>query len=300
MKKSISALLTAFILSLSTFSVTWASEIIELVVPTPPGGAIDTTARAISKGLTTRGINNVVVYQPGAAGEIAHDYVSKKPNSAILVGGASTFVFLDVINNNKLKIAHNLQLFGPSVVNTMGFVVANNSQFANFKQLVDRAKKEELPCGVSNAHGEVILKTINKEYKTQFTPVVYKGTGQMQPNVIGGQLTCAFDQTAPYTQLNDKVKWLATSSAEPVREGVPAMNSQFPRFRFENWYATGIVNQSSLLTNSKLIEVLRFWQTDRELVQGLVNQGFVVSPNIINLNDKAKREIEHYSKLLAN
>jgi hypothetical protein len=43
---------------------------------------------------------------------------------------------------------------------------------------------------------------------------MYKGTGQMQPNVIGGQLICAFDQTAPYSQLGDKVRWLATSAKE--------------------------------------------------------------------------------------
>ena len=41
MKKKLSAFFTAFILCLSLLNFSWANEAIELVVPTPPGGAID-------------------------------------------------------------------------------------------------------------------------------------------------------------------------------------------------------------------------------------------------------------------
>jgi tripartite-type tricarboxylate transporter receptor subunit TctC len=298
MKKRISAFVTAFILSLSMMNYAWTSEPLELVVPTPPGGAIDNTARAISKGLTARGVNNVVTYQPGAAGEIAVSNVLKKRDNVILVASSANFVFLDVATNQKVRVTENLQLFGPSVVNAMGIVVAPSTQFKSFRDMVDLAKRQDLPCGVSNSHGEIVLQRINKEYGTKFTPVMYKGTGQMQPNVIGGQLICAYDQTAPYNQLGDKVRWLATSAKEPLFDGVPTMGSVLPNFSFATWYAVGVPNGSNLLNNATVLDVLQHWQTDRDSVQALVKQGFVVSPTVINLNQRALIETDTYIRLL--
>jgi tripartite-type tricarboxylate transporter receptor subunit TctC len=298
MKKKLSALFTAFALSLSLANFAWSSTLIEVVVPTPPGGAVDTTARAISKSLLAKGIDNVVIYQPGAAGEIAIGSVLKKRNNVIFVASAANFVFLDVSTNQKVQVAKNLQLFGPSVTNAMGFVVAPTTQFKTFKDMVDYAKKQELPCGVSNSHGEILLQRINREYGTKFNPVMYKGTGQMQPNIIGGQLICAFDQTAPYKQVGDRVRWLATSAKTSVMNDVPVMSSILPNFSFETWYAAGVPNGSNLLNNTVVLDVLQYWQTNREAVQPLVNQGFVVSPTVVNLNSRALRETDTYIKLL--
>ena len=297
MKKKLSAILMGIVMSFAMLDYSMATEPIILIVPTPPGGAVDSTARAISKSLTARGINNTVSYQPGASGEIAVDNVLKKRDNAILVSSSANFVFLDVITNQKLKVAENLQLFGPSVINVMGFVVAPNTQFKNFNDFIAYAKKQELPCGVSNSHGEILLQRINREYGTQFSPVMYKGTGQMLPNVVGGQLICAYDQTAPYSQLNNEVRWLATSAKEPVRDGVPAMSSILPNFSFETWYAVGIPNNSNLLNNNTVIDVLKHWQTDRESVQALLNQGFTISPAVVNLNLRAQRETNTYIQL---
>ena len=156
MKKKLYTILTSFVMALATMNYVWASNPIELIVPTPPGGAIDTTARAISKTMSARGINNVIINLPGAGGEIAIAEVLKKQNNVVFVASSANFVFLDVLTNHKVKVADNMQIFGPSVVNAMGFVVAPTSQFKSFQDLVTLAKKEELPCGVSNSHGEAI------------------------------------------------------------------------------------------------------------------------------------------------
>jgi len=96
MKEKLFAILTAVVMSFAMVDYSMATEPITLIIPTPPGGAIDSTARAISKSLTARGINNVVSYQPGAAGEIAFDNVLKKRDNVILVASSANFVFLDV------------------------------------------------------------------------------------------------------------------------------------------------------------------------------------------------------------
>ena len=298
MKKKLYAILTAFIMSFATMNYAWSTEPIELIVPTPPGGAIDTTARAISKAMASRGINNVVINQPGAGGEIAIANVLKKQNNVIFVASSANFVFLDVSTNQKVQITNNMQLFGPSVLNAMGFVVAPSNQFKTFKELITVAKAEEVPCGVSNTHGEILLNRMNKEYGTRFTPVMYKGTGQMLPNVIGGQLKCAYDQTAPYSSQGDKVRWLATSAIDTIKSGVPPISSVLSGFKFETWYAVAVPNNSNLLKNNEVIDILRFWQSNQDAVQPLLNQGFTISPTQINLNRIASTETESYLKLL--
>ena len=285
-------------MALATINYAWASNPIELIVPTPPGGAIDTTARAISKTMFARGINNVVIYLPGASGEIAIADVLKKQNNVVFVGSSASFVFLDVSTNNKVNVASNMQIFGPSVVNAMGFVAAPTGQFKSFHDLVTLAKKEEVPCGVANTHGEILLKHMNREYGTKFTPVMYKGTGQMLPNVIGGQLICAYDQTAPYTSQGDKVRWLATSGKNQLKPGVPTIGSVLPKFQFQTWYAAAVPNNSNLLKNSEVIDILRFWSANQETVAPLINQGFKVSPTQINLNKEVINEINQYHKLV--
>jgi hypothetical protein len=53
-----------------------------------------------------------------------------------------------------------------------------------------------------------------------------------------------------------------------------------------------------LLNNPVVLDVLQYWQTDRDAVQALVKQGFVVSPTVVNLNSRALRETDAYIKLL--
>jgi tripartite-type tricarboxylate transporter receptor subunit TctC len=296
MKKKLSAFLTAFLLSFAMLDYSLAGDLIEIVVPTPPGGAIDITARAVSKELTSKGIDNNVVYHPGAGGEIAINYALKKKDNVIFVASSANFVFLDVANDRPEPIAKTFQLYGPAVTNSMMFVVGHDTKFKSFKELIAVAKKEELPCGISNTHGEIVLKRINKEYGTKFTPVAYKGTGQMIPNILGGQLLCAYDQTAPY--VNQDVRWLATSGRDPIRPGVPTIASVLPKFIFETWYASAIPNNSNLLQRAEVIDVLKFWKTDRQAVQPLIDAGFTIAPTDTDLNGRAGREIEQYRRLL--
>ena len=299
MKKKLYAILAAFIMSLITLDYSMAAEQIEIVVPTPPGGAIDITARAVSTELTSKGINNILGYYPGAAGELAITHALKKRDNVILVASSANFVFFDVANDRANPIVKTFQLYGPTMVNSMMFVVSPTGEFKAFEDMITAAKKQELPCGVSNTHGEIVLQRINKEYGTKFTPVMYKGTGQMIPNIIGEQLTCAYDQTAPYVVQGDKVKWLATSAKDPIKQGVPTISSVLPKFSFETWYASAVPNNSNLLQRSDIIDTLKYWKLDKQAIQPLLDTGFFVSPTTVDLNVRAARETEQYRQLLA-
>ena len=76
------------------------------------------------------------------------------------------------------------------------------------------------------------------------------------------------------------------------------MGSVLPSFSFETWYATGVPNGSNLLNNPMVVDVLKYWATDRDAVQALLNQGFQISPTVVNLNSRAQRETDTYTRLL--
>lgn len=297
MKKKIYALMTAFMLGLSSFNYALAKDVIEINVPTPPGGAVDMTARALSKSLTESGIDNVVVYHPGANGDIALNKTLEKQNNTILVASSANFVFSHLVFDRENIHARDLQLVGPSVSNAMAFYSPGNKDIKTFRDLIARARQADMPCATSNSHGEIELKQINRQYGTRFVVVPYKGTGQLIPDLVGGHVMCAYDQIAPYTQLQDKVNFLATSSTKPFKTNVPTINTVLPGYQFVTWYAIGIPKNSNLLNDVKFLEATQ-WSKNKDLAAPMIERSFAVEPADTNLNIRAVKETAHYRSLI--
>lgn len=296
MKKKLYALLGAFVLSLATWNPAWAKDVVEIVVPTPPGGAVDMTARSISKALSARGIDNIVSYHPGANGDIALAKTLEKPNT-MFVASSANFVFSHLVFDRENIHARDLVLFGPSVTNAMAFYAPLNKDIKTFRDLVSRAREADLPCATSNSHGEIELRNINKQYGTRFVPVPYKGTGQLIPDIVGGHVPCAYDQIAPYAQLQDKVLFLATSGDRAYKAGVPLIGSVLSGYQFVTWYAFGIPKNSALLQNQQVLEAARTWTQIKELIDPMIERSFVVAPTVADLNARAVRETAYYRNL---
>lgn len=271
-----------------------AKEIIALIVPTPPGGAIDLTARAISKALTVKGVHNRVVYHPGANGDIALGKVLENRDRSILIASSANFVFSNLVFNRDNIYIKDLELIGPSLTNAMAFYAPLNKPIKSINDLVDQAKKTETPCATSNSHGELQLMEMNKRFGTKFVNVPYRGTGQLIPDLIGGHVGCAYDQIAPYTQLQDKIIILATSGEQSYKSEIPTINNTFANYTFTTWYAVGIPKNSPLLKNVEILNVLTTWNQDKDLVGPLVERSFVPTRADAKLNDRALKETQYH------
>jgi len=294
MKTKIYKLFTAFVMSLAVCNFAWA-EPIEINTPLVPGGAVDLTARAISKALTEAGIENIVTYKPGGNGDIALQHVLQKQNNVILVASSATFVFSNVSANRENAHTKQMTLVGPTLTNAMVFLSSDKS--ATIKSLIAQAKKESVPCGVSNAHGEIELRRMNKTYGTDFTPVLYKGTGQLIPDLVGGHVRCGYDQIAPYTGLTDRLVFLATS--EPWQKSIPSVGSVLPGYTYHTWYAAAIPNNSNLLNNKKFLTILANWTQNQPIAQPLLDRSFQLIHPSSDLNAQANKETQMYIKLLS-
>lgn len=294
MKEKLFRVFTTFVLSLSVWNFAY-SQTVEIATPNVAGGAVDITARAISKAFTDAGIDNIVTYHPGGNGDIALRHVLQKRDNVVLVASAATFVFSNITTKRDHSIyAKEMKLVGPTVTNPMAFLSSDRSK--TIQDLIAQAKVESIPCGTSNAHGEIELRNINKQFGTKFEPVPHKGTGQLIPNIVGGHLTCAYDQIAPYAKLQDKVKFLATS--KPWKNDVVTLDTILPGYSYETWYAAAIPNGSNLLKDSKVSTILATWTKDRSLVQPLLDTSFMLTPATADLNERAERETKKYIEAL--
>jgi len=172
---------------------------VELVVPNPPGGSNDKTARTVERIWTLNKVLPVtlsVVNRAGGGGSIAYTYVSQHagdPHYLVVAGpalltnhitGASTLHHTDLT-----PVA---VLFNDYTV----FAVAADSSIKNGKDLVARLKKDpkSVTIGFSpllGSHNHIaaglLMKAIGGNAR-DLKVVAYKGSADAIPNLMGGHI----------------------------------------------------------------------------------------------------------------
>jgi tripartite-type tricarboxylate transporter receptor subunit TctC len=175
---------------------------VRMVVPFSPGGSLDLVARLIAKHASGElGQQVVVENKPGAGGSIGVEIVAKAPNDGytlLIVQNSIT------VNPHLLKkVPYDpVKDFDPvSRVSTyMLYLVAHPSTgLHSVKQLIALAKAKP---------GEVTYASVGMGSGThlsgalfahmagiKMTHVPYKGTGQVMPDLLGGQVALHFGST---------------------------------------------------------------------------------------------------------
>ena len=176
---------------------------VRMVVPFSPGGSLDLVARIIAKHASAElGQQVMVDNKPGAGGSIGVELVAKAPNDGytlLIVQNSIT------VNPNLLKSVpyDPVKDFDPvSRVSTyMLYLVAHPSTgLRSVKQLIALAKAKP---------GEVTYASVGVGSAThlsgalfahmagvKLTHVPYKGTGQVMPDLLGGQVALHFGSTS--------------------------------------------------------------------------------------------------------
>ncbi|TAL90404.1 MAG: tripartite tricarboxylate transporter substrate binding protein [Candidimonas sp.] len=199
-----------------------------LVVPFPPGGNIDTTARILSKGLDEiLGKQVLVENRPGAGGMIGSAYVAHAP--------ADGYTFL-LASTGALATAKALLSdlpFDPvkdfesaATISRVPFVLVVNKQLPvkNLRQFIAYAKEHPSKVamgtdGLSTANhltGELFQAMSG----TKLLLVPYKGSSQALTDLMGGQIQSRFDQLSSALPLIRSGKLRALGVTTLVRSQV--------------------------------------------------------------------------------
>jgi tripartite-type tricarboxylate transporter receptor subunit TctC len=197
---------------------------IRLVVPYPPGGNVDITARLLAPGLgEALGQSIVVDNRSGAGGNLGANLVAKaSPDGYTLLMGSSGPLAINPIVIRETPY-DSLKDFAPiSRVHVVPLVVLANAKVpvATVEQLIARAKAEPGRLTVASAGtgttNHLALELFSVMAGVKLLHVPYKGSGPALAELLGGQVQFMFDQlTSSIGYIRDgRVRVLAVTGAK--------------------------------------------------------------------------------------
>ncbi|MEQ1773889.1 MAG: tripartite tricarboxylate transporter substrate binding protein [Burkholderiales bacterium] len=221
---------------------------VRIINPFSPGGSLDLVARLLAKSLTgDLGQQFIVENRPGAGGTIGVDLVAKAP-----ADGYTLLIVQSSITVNpslQRKVPYDpVKDFEPisKVSSYMFFVVAHPSLPArSVKELIALAKSKPglinyASVGVgSGTHlaGELFGHMAG----AKLTHIPYKGTGQVMPDLLGGQVALTFGSTTVVPHVKSgKLIALGVTGAKrsPVLPDTPTVDeSGLKGFEVTAWNA---------------------------------------------------------------
>jgi len=223
---------------------------ITLVVPNPPGGLVDTSARLLSEPLT-RVIGQPVIVdnKPGASGNTAYQYVAKaRPDGYTLLISYSGYhvgnpALMDKLPWDPIKDFSPIALL---TVSTNVIAVHPSVPVNNLKEFIAYAKANPGKLNYAS-QGNGSVSHIGTEIFKQTTGVdmvhvPYKGSGPAVQDVLAGQVQ-VFISTPPSLMQHvqsGKLKGLAVTgkNRHPGMPNVPTTaEAGLPSFQLESWVA---------------------------------------------------------------
>jgi tripartite-type tricarboxylate transporter receptor subunit TctC len=226
----------------------YPSKMIRFVVPYPPGGASDVTARLIGQKLSAEWGQQVVVEnRPGANGNIAADLVAKAPADGytMLMGNVGP----NAISSSLYpKLPYNvIKSFAPvTMTTTVPIVLLVNPALPikNVKELVTYAKANPNKINFASAGNGSSNHLTGEMFKSatgiEIVHVPYKGDGPAINDLMGGQVAMMFTTIVAAMPYVSTGKLRAIAIASPTRSAampeLPTIDeSGVPGFNSSSW-----------------------------------------------------------------
>ncbi|MEY2618759.1 MAG: hypothetical protein RL522_1761 [Pseudomonadota bacterium] len=216
-------------------SGSYPNQPIKLMVPWPPGGGVDTTARMISEPLATRlGQSIVIDNRGGAGGNIGTEAAARtRPDGYNLLMGSISPNAVNIHLYSRLGF-DPVKDFAPivyvsSVPNIL--VVPANSPFKTVKDVVDfaRANPGKLNYGSGGIGSSQHLAAVQfmQVARIEMLHVPYKGTAPAEADLVAGHVSLMLDTTTclPFVAAG-KMRALAVASRKrnPALPDVPTFD----------------------------------------------------------------------------
>jgi tripartite-type tricarboxylate transporter receptor subunit TctC len=227
----------------------YPSKPLTLVVPNPPGGLLDTSARLISDPLARfTGQSVVVDNKPGGSGNLAYSTVARsaKDGYTVLVSYSGYHIANPILMDKLPWELKDLTPVGLITVATNVIAVHPSVPANNLKEFIAWAKQNPGKLNyASQGNGSVShigTEIFKQQTGIEMTHVPYKGSGQAIQDVLAGQVQ-VFITTPPSVMghvQSGKLKALAVTgkTRHPQLPQVPTVaEAGLPGFELESWVA---------------------------------------------------------------
>jgi tripartite-type tricarboxylate transporter receptor subunit TctC len=197
---------------------------LKLVVGFPPGGALDTLARAVGERLRVELESPVLVdNRPGASTRLSIDFVRRAApdGKTVLLASSAPFTIFPLTHK---RLSYSLERdFIPvaHLVNVPTVVSAGASQpYRTIGEYLEwlRANPERGGFGLTNLGGALhfSILALSKSIGLPLRPVAYKGGAPLATDIIGGHIPVGTDALASQLELHrgGKLRILGVSGTE--------------------------------------------------------------------------------------
>lgn len=229
-------------------SASYPDRPIKMVVPYPPGGPTDLTARVVAAEMSNNiGQPVVVDNRAGASGMIGAEAVAKSaPDGYTFLANASIHVI-----NPSVYSKMNFDALNDFVPITqlakvpLVLVVPASSPINSVQDLVEYAKKNAGKVNFGSAGNASAQHLAGESFKRaagiEMQHIPYKGSAPALQDLAGGQIDLMFDSMPSATPLINAGKLRAiavtTDSRAKARPDLPTIaESGYPGFDISTWY----------------------------------------------------------------
>lgn len=223
---------------------------VRLIVPFPPGGPTDIMGRTAAKAMGERlGQQFVVENKAGAGGNIGTDTVAKAAPDGYTIG-ISAISSLAISPYLYAKLPFNVEkdLQAIALVGTTPNVIVANPRapFTDLAGLIAYAKANPgkllyATSGVGTGN-HLAAELLQKRAQIELTHVPYKGSSQIVPDLIAGNVMMSMESSLVTTFQHikaGKLRAIALTSEQrsPALPDVPTVaESGYAGFVVENWF----------------------------------------------------------------
>ena len=173
----------------------WPSHSIRFVVPLPPGGSPDYLSRLLAEHLQpVLGQPLVVENKPGAAGNIARDFVAKSPAAGytILMSESAHVMSAAVLAKLPYDPIKDFEPISLAATIPFGLTVNSNMPVRSLKEFLEYAKKSPKPltygtAGVGSPH-HLAVELLRSMTGINVVHVPYKGSAGIIPALLSGEI----------------------------------------------------------------------------------------------------------------
>ena len=289
--KRIALALAGLALATAALAQQYPSRPVSVVVPFPPGGSSDITARLIAAKLQeSLGQTFVIENKPGANGSLGANYVknAKADGYTLFVGSIGVFSINEVLYKNLgYQTQKDFDLLSVAVRTPNALVTRADFPASNMKEFVEYLKKN--PNRVSFASSgtgssdHLTAALFWQKTGTSGIHVPYKGGSAAHTDLIGGNVDCSFQNLGSITQhvKAGKMKLLAVTgnARDPAAPDAPTLVESGIPVEVYSWQAMVAPKGLPADVKAKLVPAVQAAIRNPDAVKKFTEQGFEVVGN---------------------